>query len=335
MKRKIVVTLFLFGLLISACQPVKQKPTPSPIPKGTATPIFTPTTTVTPTLIPFATAAPTATPARQVPQFKHVVIIVLENHEYDVVIGNPQMPNFNHWAEQYSLLTHDFAIRHPSLPNYLALIGGDTFGIQSDCEECFVNSQSLPDLIEASGRTWKGYMETMPKPCFIGSTMKYAQKHNPFIYFDPIRLNTTRCTNSVVPLDQLDQDLADNNLPDFLFISPNICNDAHDCDLPIADGWLGIWVNKLLAVPGFVDNSLIVLTWDEGQGEHAWNGFSGGGGRVATVLISGYARPGYKDNTLYTHYSLLKTILASWDLPALNHTADADTALIVSPWILK
>lgn len=128
MKSKIVVMLFLFGVLISACQPVKQKPTPSSIPKGTSTPIFTPTITVTPTLIPFATAAPTATPVRQVPQFKHVVIIVLENHEYDVVIGNPQIPNFNRWAEQYSLQTHDFAIRHPSLPNYLALIGGDTFG---------------------------------------------------------------------------------------------------------------------------------------------------------------------------------------------------------------
>jgi hypothetical protein len=326
--------LFLVGIAIflSACHTAKATVTPTATLQLTLTPSFTPTITPTPTLIPFATAAPSPTPERQVPQLKHVAIIILENKEYDTVIGNSQMPNFNQWARQYSLLTHYFAIRHPSLPNYLALIGGDTFGIQSDCETCYVNAESLPDLIESSGRTWKGYMESMPTPCTIGSTWKYAQKHDPFIYFDPIRLNEERCNKSVVPIEQLSQNIANNDLPNFIFITPNECNDAHDCDVATADQWLGEWAPKLINAPGFLNDGLIVLTWDEGQGEHAWNGFSGGGGRVATVLISNLVKPGYKDNTIYTHYSLLKTILASWDLPALNHTADADIALIVSPW---
>jgi phospholipase C len=242
------------------------------------------------------------------------------------------MPNFNRLAGEYTLLTQHYAIRHPSLPNYIAMIGGDTFGIRSDCTTCYIDAQNLPDLIEQAGLTWKTYQEAMPSPCYLQGTLRYFQKHNPFIYFDDIRLDQARCEQSVVPLTDLDGDLQSGSLPNFIFITPDICNDAHDCGLEVADAWLQPWVDKLMADPGFARDGLIVLTWDEGQGEHSCCGLSTGGGRIATVLISPLARNGFEDATPYTHYSLLRTISEAWGLPLLGHAADAETNLITAPW---
>jgi hypothetical protein len=262
------------------------------------------------------------------------VIIIFENKEFGTVIGSPLMPNFNRLANDYTLLTQYYAVTHPSLPNYIALMSGDTHGIVSDCEDCFINAPSLPDLIEASGRTWKAYMEGMPSPCFIGSKTKYAQKHNPFIYFDPIRLDAARCEKSIVPLAVLDSDLAAGTLANFIFITPNLCNDAHDCSLDAADTWLGETLTRIVPVLSAEGDSwLIVLTWDEGQGNHSCCGLPAeAGGRVATILISPQAKNGFQDDTPYTHYSLLKTISEAWGLPYLGHAADANNVLIVSPW---
>ena len=185
---------------------------------------------------PVEMATATATPAAQqaqspgkVPDFQHIILIMFENHSYDEVIGSSKMPYLNSLADQYVLLTGHFAVTHPSLPNYIALMSGDTQGITKDCEDCFVNSPNLADLIETSGRTWKTYQEDMPSACFVGDAKPYVQRHNPFMYFDSIRLNAARCQGSVVPLEQLDKDLANNQLPNFALITPNLCNSSHDC----------------------------------------------------------------------------------------------------------
>ncbi len=300
----------------------------TPRPTSTRTPTFTPTATLTPS----STPTPTPTEVRLVPNFSHIAVIVLENREFDLIVGNTNMPNFNGWAKQYTLLTQYYAIRHPSLPNYIAMIGGDTFGIKSDCTQCYINAVSLPDLIEASGRTWKAYQEDMPQPCYLTDTSLYFPKHDPFIYFDPIRTNTERCQTHVVPLTELESDLSSGNLPNFLFITPNICNDAHDCSVKTADAWLGKYVDWLMGNAEMAKDGLIVLTWDEGQGDHTCCGLTIGGGRVATILISPFAKKGFQDATPYTHYSLLKTISNAWDLEYLMHAADESTTLIQAPW---
>ena len=329
-------TLCLFvAVLLAACFPA-QAPLASPPPTSSQAPYPTVTSTPTPTFTQSPPLTPTTTPHPLVPNFAHVIILVFENREFGFVIGNNQMPNYNRWAGEYTLLTQYYAILHPSLPNYIALMGGDTFGIDRTCSECFVNAPSLPDQIEASGRTWKGYFEDMPRPCYVGDTDVYVQKHNPFIYFDPIRLDEERCPRSVVPLSELETDLAGGSLPDFVFIVPNQCNNAHDCDLPIADAWLGYWVAKLMAVldpKADTEPYLIVLTWDEGQGNHSCCGLPAeAGGRVATVLISSLAKNGFQDDTPYTHYSLLKTIEEAWGLPYLGHALDENNVLITAPW---
>ena len=294
-----------------------------------------------PTLVPLPSAAPTVavpptpTPRPLVPEFQHIVTIVFENKEFGTVIGNPQMPYFNELAKSNTLLSQFYAVTHPSLPNYLAMVSGDTFGLTFDCYSCSYDAPSIPDLIEASGRTWKTYQEDMPSACFDGTEYgNYAIKHNPFVYFKPIRLNAERCSRSVVPLTQLPEDLATGQLPNYVFITPNQCNDAHDCDLDVADNWLR---NIMLPLQTALDLEgkpyLIVLTWDEGQGNHSCCGLpQEAGGRIATILISPQAKTGFEDTTPYTLYSLLKTEAESWHLQYLGHAADAENVLITAPW---
>ena len=322
--------LLVVMILLGACSgaPIETSPTP-PLATQTLTPV---PATVTSTSMPSPT--PTATPKPLVPNFERIVIIMFENKEFGSVIGNNLMPNYNKLAREYTLLTQYYAVTHPSLPNYIAFIGGDTFGIDSNCNDCFINAPSLPDYIEASGRTWKTYQEDMPEPCYLGDAHLYVQKHNPFIYFDPIRLDQARCERGIVPLTALQTDIDAGTLPNFSFIKPNLCNDSHDCALDIADAWLTDLLGYL--VPGLDatgDSYFIAMLFEEGQGNHSCCGLSlEAGGRVPVVLYSPIVKNGFEDTTPYTHYSLLKTISAAWGLPYLGHAKEDSHALIVAPW---
>jgi phospholipase C len=318
-------------MVLPACGPAPATATAVPAPSST--PSALPAVQSTP--VATNTAAATATPPRLVPEFTHIVTIVFENKEFGSVIGNSHMPYFNQLAKSYTLLTQHYAVAHPSLPNYLALISGDTFGLDFDCTKCLYDAVTLPDLIEGGGRTWKAYQEDMPSSCFEGSDHGgYAIKHNPFLYFESIRLNKERCARSVVPFTQLYADITSGDLPAYVFITPNLCNDAHDCDLQDADAWLQALM--LVLQPALEKDGqpyLIILTWDEGQGDHSCCALPAkAGGRIATILVSPQAKPGFEDSTPYTHYSLLKTIAESWQLSYLGHAADEANVLITAPW---
>ena len=332
MKTKLNSIFALLLITLTACMnaPVVTPTTLPPAPTVTPFPTSTSLPTQTPTTIPSLTA----TPKPLIPNFEHIVIIMFENKEFGSVIGNSLMPNYNKLASEYTLLTQYYAVIHPSLPNYIALMGGDTFGITSNCTDCFIDAPSLPDLIEATGRTWKTYQEDMPKPCFVGSTLSYVQKHNPFIYFDRIRLDTARCERSIVPLTALQTDIEAGSLPNFIFITPNICNDAHDCDLDVSDAWLTNLLGTLVpALDATSQPYLLVMMFEEGQGNHSCCGLPlEAGGRVPVVFYSPLVKNGFEDSTPYTHYSLLKTISAAWGLPYLGHAADINNSLIVLPW---
>lgn len=322
----------LFLVLLVACTslPVLPTYTPAPLPSATLTPMpVLPTATFTP-----PSPIPTATSKPLVPNFEHIVIIMFENKEFGTVIGNPLMPNYNRLAREYTLLTQYYAVGHPSLPNYIALIGGDTFGIDSNCHDCFIDAPSLPDLIEASGRTWKTYQEDMPEPCYVGDTDVYVQKHNPFNYFNSIRLDAARCERTIVPLTALQTDIETASLPNFVFITPNLCNDAHDCTLDVADAWLTELLGRLIpALDATGKSYLLVMMFEEGQGNHSCCGLPlEAGGRVPVVFYSPLVKNGFEDPTPYTHYSLLKTISTAWGLPLLGHAADDSNVLITAPW---
>ena len=276
-----------------------------------------------------------ATEGPAIPKFSHVIVIFFENREYGDVVGSAKARNFNGYAKSYTLLTRYYGVSHPSLPNYLALLGGDTFGVRTDCLDCFINARSLPDLLESSGRTWKSYQEGLPEAGFTGPfSGTYAKKHNPFVYFDAIRNNPDRLKRGVVPLSQLETDLAAGALPDFAFISPDMCHSGHDCDSAMSDAWLGRIGGLILASPAFDASSLLVLTFDEGTTNQGCCGSTrlANGGRIATILVSPLVKPGFKDPTPYSHYSLLKTIARSWGLEELGKAADPAVSPIVRPW---
>lgn len=269
----------------------------------------------------------------QVPKFSHVIVMMFENEEITNIIGNSSLPNFNKLAKQYTLLVNEFAVAHPSLPNYIALTSGDTQGITKDCITCYVNVTNLPDQIEQSGRTWKAYMEDMPSPCDISDQGTYAERHNPFIYYDDIRTNTTRCQQHDVPLTQLDSDLQNKQLPAFAWITPNLCNDGHDCSVATADKFLGPEVDKIINSPSFDQNSLLIVTFDEGTTAGSCCGLpKKAGGKITTLLVSKLVKAGFQDDTAYSHYSIVKTIEDAWGLQQLGHAADAQTALITAAW---
>src|SRR5439155_1479474 len=249
-----------------------------------------------------ASSATSATQSAVVPSFAHVVVVVMENKSASSIIGNTSQASYiNGLAAQYSYASNDFAISHPSLPNYLALTGASTFGITSDCSPavCPVNATNLMDRIESAGRSWKAYMESMPASCATSDAYPYAVKHNPFVYYNDIRTNASRCQSHVVPFTQLSTDLRSaSTTPSYAWITPNMCNDMHDCSIATGDAWLKAQVPAILSSPAFTSqHSLLALTWDEDD-------FTGTN-QVEFVLAGSQVKTRYVSSTGYDHYSLL------------------------------
>ncbi|HUS16788.1 MAG TPA: alkaline phosphatase family protein, partial [Chloroflexia bacterium] len=266
-----------------------------------------------------------AEPAPAASGARHVILIVMENKEHEEISSSVHAPYFNALAAQYAQADEYHAIRAPSLPNYLALMSGHTFGVSTDCTDCFQDAPSLPDQLETAGKTWGGYFEDMPSPCFLeASSGGYAMKHNPFAYFLAIRNDPQRCAR-IMPLTQLSTDLAANTLPDFSLIVPNLCHSGHDCDTKTGDEWLASVVPTILAAPAWKDGGTLAITWDEGYSGHTCCGGTAWGGRVALLVASPTGPSGYHSSTPYSHYSLLRSIEDVWSLPHLGHADEAVT----------
>ncbi len=251
-----------------------------------------------------------------VPNFSHIFIVVMENKSYAEIVESDSTPYFNQLAREYGLATNYRGVTHPSLPNYLALTGGSTFGISRDCNGCFVGEPNIADQLEAAGKTWKAYMESMPEPCFIGDAKPlYYQKHNPFIYYNSIRNDPARCRR-IVPLTDLERDLAANTLPNYVWITPNMCSDTHDCSSGDGDTWLKTWVPQILSSPAWRNGGALFITFDEGK---RTVGGPSDGGHLATLVISPLGKPGFRSATAYDHYALLRTVERAWGLPELKN----------------
>jgi hypothetical protein len=249
-------------------------------------------------------------------------VIVMENHEYNDIIGSSSATYINGLANRYALATQSFAITHPSLPNYLALTGGSTFGITDDCTDCSVPGSGLAGQLSSKPVSWKAYMEDMPRACFTGADAGgYAKKHDPFVYYRSLVSDQQRCAN-VVPLGQLAGDERAHRLPSFVWISPNLCHDMHDCDVATGDKFLAGLVPPLLAALG--PRSLLILTWDEGSSDSGCCRLAAGG-HIATVLAGTAARPGARLTAAVDHYSVLQLIEDLFGLPRLGGAACACT----------
>lgn len=169
-------------------------------------------------------------------QLDHIFVIMLENHSQSSVIDDANAPYLTGLAHTYAMADHYYGVTHPSMPNYVASIAGDNFGIQDDQDQNIVNLDrpNLVDQLEARHISWNAYMETLPDnkldrygPVVGDAQVKlYAKKHNPFVLFDSVKNNPDRMAK-VKDYSALATDLASKTAPKFVWISPNQCNDMH------------------------------------------------------------------------------------------------------------
>jgi phosphatidylinositol-3-phosphatase len=253
------------------------------------------------------------------PAADHVFLVVLENHSFPQVIGNPSMPYLNGLAAQNALAGNYFANIHPSIGDYFMLTTGE---IESSNDEFsgVVSDDNLVRASAAAGKTWKAYMESIPAQGYIGDdVLPYMKRHNPFAYFTdvsgPDGQHATAQAANLVPFSQLAADLSANTLPSFGFIAPNTLHDAHSCPggglvcpdavrLSAADRWLQNNIDPLIKSPAFA-NGVLIVTFDEGDR----NDLANVGGQVATVLVGTHVKTAFRSTTFYQHQSTFRLIL--------------------------
>ena len=252
------------------------------------------------------------------PAIEHVVLVVEENHSYESVIGNGAMPYLNGLAPHYSLATQYYANTHPSIGNYFMLTTGGSI-TNDDSFTGTVTVNNLARMLNAAGKSWKVYAESLPSAGYLGGdAYPYVQRHNPFAYFSDI-VNDPAQANKIVPFTQFATDLAAGSLPDFALVVPNILDDAHDGTLAQSDTWLSAHIGPLVNSSTFAQTLLIVV-YDESIDTDSAHG----GGHVAAVLAGGVVKPSYRSSTLYQHSSLLRLIAEKLSLgTAPGAAADA------------
>ena len=245
------------------------------------------------------------------PPFGHVLIVVEENHSYSSVIGNSSMPYLNSLAAQYGLATQYYANTHPSIGNYFMLTTGQIVtNTDSMCPTSFpVSVNNVVRELLLDGKTWKDYAEDLPAVGSVTcSSGNYVARHNPFPYFTDVQNSSVQRLN-LVPFQDANvgfaHDLANGTLPDYSFIVPNLCDDAHNCSLTTADNWLKANIDPLVKNAGFQQDGLLVIVFDESAPTDTTHG----GGHVAWVVVSPKARAGYQSTTVYQHQSTLRLVL--------------------------
>jgi len=283
-------------------------PTPTPTPTPTATPTPTPTPTPTATVPPSPTASTPCGVTTTPPTWRHVVWILMENKSYSEIIGSSSAPYLNSVARECGLATNYTAVAHPSLPNYIALTSGSTQGITDDAGPAS-HPLSVPSIFSQLGaNNWRALDESMPVNCDTADASPYAVRHNPAVYYTNI---ASQCALQDVPL---------GTAPDlsaaFTFITPNLCDDMHDCSVSTGDTWLSHELPLILgSAPYLSGNTAVFITWDEDD--------TSAGNHVATLVISPSTAVGATSSTAFDHYSLLRSTEAMLGLPPLANAATA------------
>ena len=255
-------------------------------------------------------------------RFGHVFVVVEENANFGAVVANPALPYLNSLADQYGLATNYFANAHPSIPNYFELTTGHILTLidASTPSDFPVSSENVVRDLLAAGKSWKSYAEDIPSVGYTGGdTGRYAVRHNPLAYFIDVQNDPTQLQN-LAPFSQFALDRNASRLPDFSFIVPNLCNDAHDCSLGTADTWLKTNIDPLIQSPQFQKDGLLIIVFDEADTLD----FTSGGGHVAVVIVSPLAKRAYKSIAFYQHQSVLRLTLEGLGVTKLP--GDAGTA---------
>ena len=295
----------------------------------------------------FVSCAPPAEAQAAFPRYDHVFLIIMENENYNQVVGNQFAPILNALAKDYGVATSYTGVADPSEPNYVAMLGGDTFGISSDDPYFFpgqtVSASNLMTQLEQAGRTWKGYFQNMPYPGYRGycypdkcngipdSDTQYVAKHNGIVNF--ANMQTPSELGKMFPLTQLSADLQAGAAPNFSYIVPDECNDMHGAPpwcvdsnsagsvqqsflIAQGDKFAGSVVNAITSSSMWqTGNNAIVITFDEGNTANS---------QILTIVITNHGPRGVADKTNFNHYSLLASLQQTFGLGCLVNSCTAN-----------
>ena len=261
--------------------------------------------------------------AQTVPRSSHVWIVTEENHSYENVVGNPQMPYYNELIKKYGLATQFYANQHSSLPALMWFVAGAAVELNNNTTSCAHTQDNVVREVLRRGYTWKTYQENLPYAGYqgvkYGDTNAYYRRHNPLIDFSDVCPGTGQDKKSV-PYSQLATDIADDKTPNFAYVTPDGDEDAHDGSLAAADQWLQDYLPAILALPEFAPggDGLLFIVWDEGtlstDNRCSATDSTGCGGRTANLVIGPKIKSGYKSTITYHNESVLKTVCAAMGL---------------------
>jgi acid phosphatase len=242
---------------------------------------------------------------------QYIQLVIFENESYDQVVGSPQAPYITGLSKSWANMTQSFAITHPSQPNYLALFSGSTQGVNGDQCPVSYSAANLGSELLAANITFRGYAESMPSKGFSGcqavpdtlpSGYLYMRKHVPWADF----------TNLPKSVSQVYKKPFSKPPAQFVWITPNMCNDMHDCPISTGDTWASKNLPKLIAWDE-KNNGVLILTFDENDGSP--------GNQIPTILI-GNVKPGQFSQTV-NHYSVLRTIEDVFGISPLGGASSA------------
>jgi phospholipase C len=292
-----------------------------------------------------AAATPMCGTLTKAPTYKHVILIMEENHSYGTIYKSASAPYINSVMNACGFATNYHNITHPSLPNYIALTDGASIAelspFHGDCSPS-PSCQSTSDNIfnQADSKAgWKSYEESMPSPCDKSGSGTYAPRHNPAVYYTDLNDCASRDlplgTTSSSPL--LTNFSSEATAPSFAVVTPNICDDMHGASgcpsnsILTGDNWLKLWLPLITSTAVYkAHDTAVLITWDEGEGGSSNTcptNTTDVGCHVAAIVVAPSVKPGTQVGTLRSHYSLLKTEEEMLGLPEVDRAQLATSML--------
>jgi phosphatidylinositol-3-phosphatase len=261
--------------------------------------------------------------AQDIPRSSHVWMITEENHSYEEVVGNSQMPYYNQLIHQYGLATQFYSDQHSSLPALMWLVAGTPVTANNETVSCNHQEDNIVRELLNKGYSWRSYQSNMPYAGFQGlyggTSNTYYRRHNPLIDFTDVCPGTGQDMNSV-PFSQMATDFAQGNTVNYAYITPDADEDAHNGSLQAADQWLQANVPAILARPEFGPggDGILFVVWDEGtlstDNRCSATEAEGCGGRTATLVIGPSLKPDYQSTITYHNENVLKTVCVTMGL---------------------
>ncbi len=249
----------------------------------------------------------------------------MENHGASYALSDSNIAAIVKLAAWFS---NYHALAHPSLPNYLALVAGSTFGLTGDHVETPLKARSIVNRLEQRGLSWKSYAEDFPGHCLpsgtgvghpkpkASATASETRRHVPLLLFAAVLNDSARCAR-VVNAREFMSDAATGKLPNYSFYSPALVNNVRGNSPEMAAVWLRQFVQSLRRTAAMRQRTLLAIVWDEGGGDDLRSN------RVLAMLLGDMVTPG-RYSTRLTHYSLLRTIEDNFGLlPVGNGDANA------------